>query len=436
MYLSVRRAPADVDAPDADPGASPADKSPGKPRVRGPIYALGLTSFFTDISSEMVAVVLPTYLIARLGIGEAAFGAIEGLLAASGVLLLLLGGILADRTRRPKPVAVGGYSLSALTRLGLLTSFNPIGFLMADRLGKGFRAAPRDALISFHSDPKHLGRSFSVHRSLDTAGAMIGPLIVFAIFTILPDDYQTVFAISLLAGLLGVAMISIGVPGGKVDRRQSADGAPATSYSPLRLRDLPNAGGVKRVSLTAAVLGTTTVSDAMLYLVIFRTGDLELKFFPLLFVGTSLAYLALAIPMGILSDRIGKPKVLLAAQPIMLAIYLILLITGGPTTPVIVGCLALLGAYYAMTDGLFPAVASELTPIAARGRGIAAVGFGTAAGRLLAGLAFGAVWEFVGIEVALSLFAIALVVATGAAAVILTPLMSNQMSTPASGASS
>lgn len=152
-----------------------------RPRVSRTVLLLGYTSMFTDISAEMVSTILPLYLVFSLNMSPLAFGVIDGLYLGAAALVRIFGGFLADRTRRHKEVAVAGYALSAVSRFGLLIVGNVwtllAGVVLIDRLGKGIRTAPRDALISLSSEQKELATAFGVHRALDTAGAMIGPLI-------------------------------------------------------------------------------------------------------------------------------------------------------------------------------------------------------------------------------------------------------------------
>ncbi|HEX8495879.1 MAG TPA: MFS transporter, partial [Actinomycetales bacterium] len=169
--------------------------SPRRGRVAGSVVLLGIVSMLTDISSEAVSAILPLYLTAVLGLGPIAYGVVDGLNQGVSALVRLLGGWLADRTDHPKRVAALGYGLSALSRLALLpaTGLAAItGVVTVDRLGKGLRTAPRDALISAASDPRDLGRAFGVHRSLDTLGAVIGPLLAFAVLAAVPGGYSSV----------------------------------------------------------------------------------------------------------------------------------------------------------------------------------------------------------------------------------------------------
>ncbi len=184
-----------------------------RPRVSRTVLFLGLTSLFTDISAEMVATVLPLYLVLNLQLTPLAFGVIDGLYLGAAALVRLVAGFVADRSRRHKDVAVAGYALSAVSRLGLIAA-GPAwvafaGIVLVDRLGKGIRTAPRDALISLSSPREGLATAFGVHRALDTAGAMIGPLIAFGLLTLVPGAYDAVFVVSLCAALIGLGILTL-----------------------------------------------------------------------------------------------------------------------------------------------------------------------------------------------------------------------------------
>src|SRR5215471_17761561 len=178
---------------------------------RNVVY-LGFTSLLTDISSEMVSTILPLYLVFFLKFTPLQFGMLDGLYQGGAALIRLVGAAAADRSYRYKEVAGLGYGLSALSKIGLL--FGAAGgpglvaaSLFVDRTGKGIRTAPRDALISLSSEPRTLGASFAVHRTLDTCGAMIGPLVGFAVLALLPNGFDVLFVASLCFALIGLGVL-------------------------------------------------------------------------------------------------------------------------------------------------------------------------------------------------------------------------------------
>ena len=191
LYSSVRDRPApkaggSSEGPEA-PGSAGAGAGAPAPRIHRNVVLLGINSLLTDISSESVNAVLPIYLINVLGLSALGFGVFDGIYQGMSAILRIVGGTFADRRQRHKEVAGFGYLLSAVCKLGLLASTTAgptAGILFLDRTGKGVRTAPRDALISLSSSPERMGESFGIHRALDTVGALIGPILAFALLSV------------------------------------------------------------------------------------------------------------------------------------------------------------------------------------------------------------------------------------------------------------
>ncbi|WP_256257904.1 MFS transporter, partial [Streptomyces mirabilis] len=195
------------------------------------VLALGTVSLITDVSSEMVTAVLPLYLVTGLGLSPLGFGLLDGIYNGFSALVRLIGGHLADRGGgRHKWVAGFGYALSAACKplLLLAHTLTPIGLILAgDRTGKGLRTAPRDALISLSSTPETRGRAFGVHRAMDTAGALFGPLVAFLILRATVDGYDAVFTVSFCVAVAGVLVLVLFVPNGahRARTKSGPDGA-------------------------------------------------------------------------------------------------------------------------------------------------------------------------------------------------------------------
>ena len=389
------------------------------PSVARNVVLLGLVSLFTDISSEMVTTILPLYLVYTLGFSPLQFGIVDGLQQGAAALVRVLGGFAADRTRRHKEVAGIGYGLSALARVGLLfaSSVSALGAIVfVDRTGKGIRTAPRDALISLSSEPDSLGTAFGVHRALDTAGAMIGPLIAFGLLWLAPGDFDAVFVVSLCAALVGLALLFLLVENRPV---------PVADAAHVSLRAAARLLGRRRFATLAAVGGALalfTVSDGFLFLALQRHLDFEQRLLPLLFVGTAGAFMLLAIPVGRIADRVGRGRVFVAGYLPLLIAYALLLVPSFGSGEIVL-YLALLGLYYAATDGVLMALASAALPPALRGSGLALVVTGVSLGRLLASILFGTIWAWQDVDAAITAFAVGLVVAMilAAAALRLSP---------------
>lgn len=229
MYLADGRpAPATSDAPG---GRIAGGSRRAEAAVPSTVLVLGVVSLITDISSEMVTAVLPLYLVAELGLSPLGFGVLDGVYNGVSALVRLVGGRLSDRRGGAghKAVAAVGYGLSALCKplLLLVHSLPLIGVVLAvDRTGKGLRTAPRDAMISLAAEPATRGRAFGVHRAMDTAGALCGPLVAFLLLRAAAEGYDAVFTVSFCVAVLGVVVLLLFVPGRTVPGRALPAPAP------------------------------------------------------------------------------------------------------------------------------------------------------------------------------------------------------------------
>jgi len=381
-------------------------------RVGSTVLLLGLTSMFTDVSSEMVTAVLPIYLLFQQQASVVQFGIIDGLYQGASALFRLVAGFLADRLDRQKEVAAAGYALSMLTRLGMILTPGATAFMVlvaVDRFGKGIRTAPRDALISRAASEESLGAAFGIHRALDTVGAMIGPILAFAVLALAPRRFDAVFVLSLSFAVIGVAIIALFVR--NPQQPAAAKLRPTFAES---LRVLREAGSFRAVVVAGGMVAFFTLSDAFVYLVLQRTTDVGMAYFPLLFLGTSIAYFLLAVPLGRVADRIGRVPTFLGGQVVLLAVYGVLLLAPSmlAATPSVTVVLTLLlfGAFYASTDGVLAAAASATLPDAQRASGLSILGTVTAVARLASSVAFGVLWTAQGPTAALLLFTAGLAV--------------------------
>ena len=380
-------------------------------RVSRNVVLLGLTSLFTDLSAEMVATILPLYLIYGLGLSPFQFGVVDGLYQGVTALVRVGGGLAADRWRRHKDVAAVGYGISAACKLGYVAVGSALGSLSSivvlDRVGKGIRTAPRDALISLSATRANLATAFGVHRALDTAGAMLGPLAAFAVLAAAPRAFDAVFVVSFCVALVGLSLLIL-----FVENPPSSPKA-ATEFDAVSLRDAFGLLGRKRflgLLVAGGSLALFTISDGFLYLAIQRHLDFDERFLPLLFMGSALAYMLLAIPIGRLADRLGPARVFVAGYVLLLPVYASLLLpaVGIAVLPLY---LLLVGCYYAATDGVLMALASTLLPERLRGSGLALLVTATSLGRLVASVVLGAIWTWIGLETAVLSFGIGLILA-------------------------
>jgi MFS family permease len=396
-------------------------------RVSRNVVVLGTVSLLTDVSSEMVTAILPIYLVFALGASPLQFGAIDGIYQGATALLRLGGGFVADRWRRYKDVAAAGYGISAACKAALVAFGGSVsavgGIVLADRAGKGLRTAPRDALIALSSTPGGLATAFGVHRAMDTAGALLGPLAAFGLLLVAPARFDAVFVVSLCFAVLGLAVLVLLAEGRPRTRTVALGEAGADSSQDDRptLREALLLLGEQRfrpLVVAATVLAVATVSDGFVYLGLQRNVDFSLSAFPLLFVGSALVYMLLAVPAGRLADRIGRHRVFLAGHALLLPVYLLLTVPSAGL-PVLLLALLALGAYYAATDGVLQAIASALLPDRLRASGLALLVTATSLAKLLSSLAFGLVWTLAGLAAAAAAFGAALAVALAVAALTL-----------------
>lgn len=374
------------------------------------VLLLGVTSMLTDISSEMVTTILPIYLIYTLGMSPLQFGVVDGLQGGAAALVRTFGGFIGDRLGRWKEVAAFGYGLSAFCRIGLIVvgkSWSAIGAIVfLDRTGKGIRTAPRDALISLSTPDAELGTAFGVHRALDTAGAMIGPLVAFTVLWLNPQGFHAIFVLSFCFAILGLAVLLLFVQ----NHQAPAD---SSARQPLKVNDIARLVAVPGFSLLLGVgfiLSLATTSDAFIYLGLQQKIGFAERNLPLLYVATSFVYMLLAVPVGHLADKLGRRKVFVGGYLVLLLVYGALILPSGGIagTAVVLGAL---GIYYAATDGVLMALASTMIPAESRATGLSLVVTATSIGRLLASIAFGAAWTLFGVTQSVIIFGVALTIA-------------------------
>ena len=431
---------------------------PARPRSRRrrrkvgrTVILLGLTSLFTDISAEMVATVLPLYLVYVGGMSVLAYGVIDGLYNGATAIAGLASGFAGDRLKRHKEIAIGGYGLSAITKLLLAvvgSAASAIGVLvLIDRLGKGIRTAPRDAMISLSTTPQRLGAAFGVHRAFDTTGAMIGPLVAFGLLALAPLAFQSLFIVSFCFALIGLGVLVLLVEAPPADGSEGAcpaikrgfrcnrcTCAPELADGPPSLRsalELVRMPRYRALLVAGGMLSLATASDAFIFLAIWDRVDMSMALFPLLFVGVSAVFMLLAAPLGRFADSVGRGRVFLGGYVCLLAVYAFVL---GPVNGwvLLVAALGFLGVYYAATDGVLMALGSGVVPEDVRGSGLALLRTATSIARMLASIAFGALWALWGSSTAFACFGALLLTATLVSAVALrrTPAPAPEPATP------
>lgn len=417
MYISLTNSPTPKDKKKGRGISAP----PGTRTVSSTVITLGVVSMLTDISSESVSAILPLYITGFLGLSTIAFGVLDGLYQGTSALVRIAGGYASDRLDQPKWVAFVGYALAAVARVGLLfwSGFGALtAVITADRIGKGIRTAPRDAMITAMSDPDHLAASFGVHRTLDNIGAAIGPFLAFLILLIVPDGFQIVFAASLAFAGIGVLILGLIVPNVRTRRGAAATGAASTKVD----WRVVTRGKMRRVLVAAGLLGLVTIGDGFVYLILQARSDFAALWFPLLYVGTNVAFLAFAIPFGRLADRVGGGRVFVWAHVGLLGAYVLAVLPMADVAATIL-CLVFLGAFYAGTDGVLAALTAQLVPAETRGTAIASAQTVVALTRFASAAGFGVLWFAVGREPAILIVAVAVAVVVPVAAIVLRPLL-------------
>jgi MFS family permease len=314
---------------------------------------MGVVSLLTDASSEMVYPVLPLFLANVLGAPVAAIGLIESLAEAAASFMKLGSGWLSDRVGRRKPLVAVGYTLSNLVKpvLALTQSWpSVLALRVTDRLGKGVRTAPRDALIAESSPPEVRGRSFGVHRALDTIGAAIGPFVAWLVLTLDPgpSGYRTIFAVSAIPGTLAIIVVLLAV-------RDTGKRLPKAQATRLSFRGFSKPLAV--FTAISFVFGLANSSDAMLIL---RAQDLgaSAALIPLMYVLFNLTGALLAAPFGARSDRVGRRRMLVFGFSGYALVYLGFALAHSPLTPWLL--FALYGIPYAATEGMTRAYVVDL----------------------------------------------------------------------------
>ena len=365
-------------------------------RISPTVWALGFTSLLTDVSSEMVASVLPMYLVLQLGISPVAFGVIDGLYQGMAALVRIVGGLLGDRWRRYKELASLGYGISAACRLLILAagaSWTTIaGVVAIDRIGKGLRTAPRDALISLRSRSEDLATAFGVHRALDAVGAFIGPVVAFVLLARMRDAFDVLFVVSFAVAVLGLGVILLFVEPARATLPAAASAAPGVRdmLAVLRLPQFPGDRDLRAPARDSDDQRQLPFSFPAVRPAHGRHGVSALL------CGNVDLHGAVCGSAGRTADILGRGKVLLAGYVLLGLAYLAVLTTGGVSSVVLT--LLLLGGYYAATDGVLTAMAAAELPVGAAGGGLALLATVTNVARLAASVLFGVLWSTVGMQ--------------------------------------
>ena len=362
------------------------------PRRRLPatVVALGLVSLFTDASSEMIVPLLPAFLV-TLGASATMMGLIDGVAETTSAMLKLASGIWADRVRRRKPLVVFGYGLASLARplVALAqSSLQVLAIRFVDRLGKGVRSSPRDALIAEAALPEPRGAAFGFHRAMDHTGALVGPLLAFALMW-LGLHTRAVFALAAIPAALAVLTLVVFVR--EVPREPIPLPPPAADGAPAPRAPFPPA--LRRYLVVLAICTLASSTDFFLLLRAHELGVPDVQA-PLLWALLHLVKSTLSTPLGSLSDRLPRRHLILAGWLVYALVYGAF---GLARSPWHIWALFLVyGLYAAACEGAEKALVADLAPAAARGRAFGWFNFTVGMCALPASLVFGIVWDRVG----------------------------------------
>ncbi|HEX6534495.1 MAG TPA: MFS transporter [Gemmatimonadaceae bacterium] len=399
-----------VDTVSPPRGAAPRGAAP---RALGRnVIVLSVVSFFTDVSSEMIYPLLPVFLSVVLHASASAIGVVEGAAESTAALLKLASGWWSDRVRRRKPLVVAGYALASLARPLIAVTQNVaqvVAIRVSDRVGKGIRTSPRDALIADSVDPAIRGRAFGFHRASDHAGAVVGPLLAFAILRWEHVPLRHVFWLAAIPGVIAVIVLVVAA------RDVPREPAASRRATPERASGAPLGGRFWAVLgvLFLFTLGNST--DAFLLLRATQLG-VPAALAPILWAMLHVVKSASSTPGGALSDRIGRKPLIVAGWLLYGVVYLLF---GRATAAWEAWALfAVYGVYFGLTEGVEKALVTDLVPATRRGAAFGWYNLAIGLGAFPASLLFGVIWDRAGARAAFTFGALlALIAATGMALV-------------------
>jgi MFS family permease len=354
------------------------------------VWVLGFVSLLMDVSSEMIHSLLPLFLVTTLGTGAFTVGLIEGMAESAALMTKVFSGTLSDYLGNRKGLALFGYSLSAFTKpLFALASTANIVFAarLIDRVGKGVRGAPRDALLA-DIVPVHMrGAAFGLRQSLDTVGAFLGPLLGVGFMLIWENDFRRVFWIAVIPGLFAVSLLALGV-------REPNSPRSGIRINPIRRENLKRLGASYwRVVAVGAVFTLARFSEAFLVLRA-QQGGIPIALVPLVMVAMNLVYATSAYPFGKLSDQVSHAKLLALGLMVLIASDLILAINDH-WSAVLMG-VALWGLHMGMTQGLLATMVADTSPPEMRGSAYGFFNLMSGLSMLLASMLAGLLWDRLG----------------------------------------
>jgi MFS family permease len=358
-----------------------------KPRLPAGIWALGFVSLLMDVSSELIHSLLPVFMVTSLGASVLVVGLIEGAAEATALIVKVFSGALSDYWGRRKPMAVLGYGLGALSKplFAMATSSGLVlGARLIDRVGKGLRGAPRDALVADITPAAVRGAAFGLRQALDTVGAFTGPLLAMFFMVLWADDFRSVFWIAVIPAFLSVGLLVVGV-------REPDRPAGERRTNPIKRENLKRLDAAYWwVVVAGAVFTLARFSEAFLVLRA-REGGLGLAWTPAVLIAMNLVYAVGAYPFGKLADRMNHRALLGWGLVVLIASDLLL--AAANAGPVLWAGIALWGLHMAMTQGLLATMVADTAPADLRGTGFGFFNLVSGGALLLASGVAGWLWD-------------------------------------------
>lgn len=393
------------------------EKAGGRPSWLTPnVLALGLVSLLNDAASEMIQPLFPLFLTVTLGGAPAMLGLVEGVADAASSVLKLVSGRISDRYGHRVPMVFGGYALATLTRPAIALATGPwavLVFRVIDRVGKGLRTSPRDALLAASAPAGNLGAVFGFHRAMDHAGAVVGALAAAILLSIGIEDLRTIFLWSVVPSLVGLVVIALVIRDPSPGPAVPASPPPVAADAPPPRRGLlPGAlpsGPLRGYLAAIGIFGLGHATDAFLLLQA-GTAGVRTHELPILWMALHVVKSVASLWAGPLADRVGRRRVIVAGWMVAAAIYL--LFAAADETAEFTALFIVYGLYHGLTEGAERAVAVELAG-GATGTALGWYNLVTGLVALPAGLVFGAIWTFAGPAAAFGYGAALAVVAMG-----------------------
>ena len=354
------------------------------------IWMLGFVSMLMDISSEMVHSLLPMFMVGVLGASALTVGIVEGLAESTALIVKVFSGTLSDYLGKRKGLALFGYALGALTK-PIFAVANTTGIVLTarllDRVGKGIRGAPRDALVADLAPPTLRGAAFGLRQSLDTVGAFLGPLLAVGLMLLWANDFRMVFWVAVIPGVLAVALLLFGV-------REPQQHQNGKRTNPIRRENLTRlTAQYWWVVGIGAVFTLARFSEAFLVLRA-QQGGIPIALVPLVMVAMNLVYAASAYPFGKLSDRMSHSKLLALGLIVLIAADLVLAINDH--WAVVLAGVALWGVHMGITQGLLATMVADTAPADLRGTAYGVFNLMSGIAMLIASVLAGLLWDRLG----------------------------------------